>query len=53
MSKKPGKQPPSIGDIARMKSGHAKTQPLAPHPPERVKRMESAANRALVKKKEG
>ncbi|WP_286745950.1 hypothetical protein [Aquabacterium sp. UBA2148] len=53
MNKKPGKQPPSIGDIARIKSAHAKAQPLAPRPPEHVKRMESAANRALVKKKGG
>lgn len=52
MRKKPGKQPPSIGDIARMKRTHAKAQPEAPRPPEHVKRMESAASRALMTKKE-
>lgn len=52
MSKKAGKQPPSIDDIARIKSAHAKAKPLAPRLPEHVKRLESAANRALVHKKE-
>ncbi len=51
MSKRTGTQPPSIADIARIKSAHAKAQPISPRPPEHVKRMESAANRALVKEK--
>lgn len=51
MSKKPEaqRQSPTVGDVARMKSGFAQKQGGATPPPPHIRRIESAASKAATK----
>lgn len=51
MSKKPTgpHQAPTVADVARMKSGYAKTLGGSTPPPQHVRRIESAASKAAAK----